>query len=89
MNKFTIEEPPFENLFTVDDTIRQIQIDKINNVKANRDNERVKETLLALEKAAIDGSNVMPKILDAVEAYATLGEICDVMRGVFGEYTGG
>ena len=89
VNKFTIEEPPFENLFTVDDTIRQIQIDKINHVKVNRDNERVKETLQALEKAAIDGSNVMPKILDAVEAYATLGEVCDVMRGVFGEYTGG
>ncbi len=89
VNKFTIEEPPFENLFTVDDTIRQIQIDKINYVKANRDNDRVKETLAALEKATIDGSNVMPKILDAVEAYATLGEVCDVMRGVFGEYTGG
>jgi methylmalonyl-CoA mutase N-terminal domain/subunit len=89
VNRFTIEEPPFENLFTVDDTIRQIQIDKINHVKANRDNERVKETLQALEIAAIDGSNVMPKILDAVEAYATLGEVCDVMRGVFGEYTGG
>lgn len=89
VNKFTMEEPPFENLFTVDDTIRQIQIDKINHVKDNRDNEHVKETLQALEKAAIDGSNVMPKILDAVEAYATLGEICDVKRGVFGEYTGG
>jgi methylmalonyl-CoA mutase N-terminal domain/subunit len=89
VNKFTIEEFPFENLFTVDDTIRQIQIDKINHVKAKRDNELVKETLQALEKAAIDGSNVMPKILDAVEAYATLGEVCDVMRGVFGEYTGG
>ena len=89
VNKFMIEEPPFENLFTVDDTIRQIQIDKINKVKASRDNERVKETLQALEKAAIDGTNLMPKILDAVEAYATLGEVCDVMRGVFGEYTGG
>ena len=89
VNKFSIEEPPFQNLFTVDDAIRQIQIDKINQVKANRDNERVKETLVALEKAAIDGTNLMPKILDAVEAYATLGEVCDVMRGVFGEYTGG
>jgi methylmalonyl-CoA mutase N-terminal domain/subunit len=89
VNKFSIEEPPFENLFTVDDTIRQIQIDKINKVKATRDNARVEETLKALEEAAKDGSNVMPKILDAVEAYATLGEVCDVMRGVFGEYTGG
>jgi methylmalonyl-CoA mutase N-terminal domain/subunit len=89
VNKFSIEEPPFENLFTVDDTIRQIQIDKINKVKAIRDNVRVEQTLKALEEAAKDGSNVMPKILDAVEAYATLGEVCDVMRGVFGEYTGG
>jgi methylmalonyl-CoA mutase N-terminal domain/subunit len=89
VNKFSIEEPPFENLFTVDDTIRQIQIDKINKVKATRDNARVEETLKALEEAAKNGSNVMPKILDAVEAYATLGEVCDVMRGVFGEYTGG
>jgi methylmalonyl-CoA mutase N-terminal domain/subunit len=89
VNKFSIEEPPFENLFTVDDTIRQVQIDKINKVKASRDNARVEQTLKALEEAAKDGSNVMPKILDAVEAYATLGEVCDVMRGVFGEYTGG
>jgi methylmalonyl-CoA mutase N-terminal domain/subunit len=89
VNKFSIEEPPFENLFTVDDTIRQVQIDKINKVKASRDNARVEQTLKALEAAAKDGSNVMPKILDAVEAYATLGEVCDVMRGVFGEYTGG
>ncbi|MFN5347739.1 MAG: methylmalonyl-CoA mutase [Bacteroidota bacterium] len=89
VNKFSIEEPPFENLFTVDDTIRQVQIDKINKVKASRDNARVEQTLKALEAVAKDGSNVMPKILDAVEAYATLGEVCDVMRGVFGEYTGG
>lgn len=89
VNKFTIEEPPFENLFTVDDTIRQIQMDKINKVKSSRNNTRVEETLKALEIAAQGGENVMPKILDAVEAYATLGEICDVMRGVFGEYTGG
>jgi methylmalonyl-CoA mutase N-terminal domain/subunit len=89
VNKFSIEEPPFENLFTVDDTIRQVQIDKINKVKASRDNARLEQTLKSLEEAAKDGSNVMPKILDAVEAYATLGEVCDVMRGVFGEYTGG
>ncbi len=88
VNKFTIEEPPFENLFAVNDSIRQVQIDKINKVKATRNNEAVTVCLKNLDEAARNGSNVMPFILDAVEQYATLGEICDVMRVVFGEYTG-
>jgi methylmalonyl-CoA mutase N-terminal domain/subunit len=88
VNKFTIEEPPFENLFTVNDSIRQVQIDKINKVKASRNNEAVDACLKNLDEAARNGSNVMPFILAAVEEYATLGEICDVMREVFGEYTG-
>ncbi|HQF29644.1 MAG TPA: methylmalonyl-CoA mutase family protein, partial [Bacteroidia bacterium] len=88
VNKFTIEEPPFENLFTVNDSIRQVQIDKINKVKATRNNDAVATCLKNLDEAARNGSNVMPFILAAVEQYATLGEICDVMREVFGEYTG-
>jgi len=88
VNKFTIEEPPFENLFTVNDSIRQVQIDKINKVKASRNNEAVDACLKNLDEAARNGSNVMSFILAAVEEYATLGEICDVMREVFGEYTG-
>lgn len=88
VNKFTIEEPPFENLFTVNDSIRQVQIDKINKVKSTRNNDAVATCLKNLDEAARNGSNVMPFILAAVEQYATLGEICDVMREVFGEYTG-
>lgn len=88
VNKFNIEEPPFEDLFTVNDSIRQVQIDKINKVKSTRNQSEVDRCLKALDVAAKDGSNLMPHILSAVEAYATLGEICDTMRGVFGEYTG-
>jgi methylmalonyl-CoA mutase N-terminal domain/subunit len=88
VNKFNIEEPPFEDLFTVNDSIRQVQIDKINKVKSTRNQSEVDRCLKALDAAAKDGSNLMPHILSAVEAYATLGEICDTMRGVFGEYTG-
>ncbi|HPE37807.1 MAG TPA: methylmalonyl-CoA mutase family protein, partial [Spirochaetales bacterium] len=55
-------------------------------LKAKRDNARVASSLEAVKLAATGGDNLMPPILDAVRAYATLGEICDVLRGVFGEY---
>ncbi|CAN5607741.1 methylmalonyl-CoA mutase family protein [soil metagenome] len=88
VNKFNVEEPPFQDLFTVDDSIRKVQIDKILQIKSTRNTTDVETHLEKLRQAAIDGSNVMPHILSAVEAYASLGEICDVMRDVFGEYTG-
>jgi methylmalonyl-CoA mutase N-terminal domain/subunit len=88
VNKFTIKEAPFTDLFTVNDSIRKLQTDKLNTIKAERNQAKVTEYLQNLERAARDGSNVMPHILSAVEEYASLGEICDVMRNVFGEYTG-
>lgn len=86
VNKFTAEEQPMGNLLTIDDSIRQTQIDKINAVKASRNNEEVKANLQAIERAARGDENLMPHILKAVESYATLGEIADEMRGVFGEF---
>lgn len=88
VNKFTIQEPPMGDLFTVDDSIRQVQTEQLRQLRATRDNAAVQQSLAALETAARDGSNLMPFILTSVEAYATLGEICDVMRKVFGEYSG-
>lgn len=85
-NKFTVTEPPFDNLLSIDDSIRKVQMDKIKKVKSERDNHKTAAHLKSLEQAAKDGSNVMPHILNAVESYATLGEIADTMRGVFGEY---
>jgi len=62
------------------------QVAKLAALKAKRDNEAVKNALAALKKAAEGSDNLMPLILAAVKAYASLGEICDVLRNVFGEY---
>src|SRR4051812_10469325 len=88
VNKFTAEEKPLSDIFTVDDSIRQLQIDKINKVKSERDNAKVKAILSQLDSNARADMNLMPVILEAAENYATLGEIADVMRNVFGEFTG-
>ena len=87
VNKFTQEEEAPKNLLRVDGSVGKLQAEKIAALKARRDNAKVEETLAALEKACADESvNLMPFILEAVEAYATEGEICGVMRKVFGEY---
>jgi methylmalonyl-CoA mutase N-terminal domain/subunit len=87
VNKFTDETYVDINLTEVDITVRNIQIEKIAKLKANRDGEQVKEALTTLTEAAGDKSaNLMPPILRAVKAYATLGEICDCLREVFGVY---
>ena len=86
VNKFTSEEQPLKDVFSIDDSIRQLQIDKINKVKAERDNEQVKSILKKLDSNARADINLMPTILEAAESYATLGEIADTMRNVFGEY---
>lgn len=86
VNRFAITEKPAGNLFTVNDSIRQLQIDKLKTLKKERDNKAVDGALTALHKASTTGENLIPFILTAVEAYATLGEISDVMRNVFGEH---
>ena len=86
VNKFTAEEKPQGDVFFVNDSIRKVQTEKIKNVKAERKSDKVKESLSKLEAAASGNSNLMPHILEAVENYATLGEIADVLRNVFGEY---
>lgn len=73
---------------TIDDSIRKVQSEKLTLLKKNRNNENVQSCLSALKVAAKGTDNLMPFILAAVEEYATLGEISDVMREVFGEYTG-
>ena len=88
VNKFTAEEKPLQDIFTIDDSIRQLQINKINKVKAERNNDKVNAILKQLETDANGTVNLMPSILEAVENYATLGEIADVMRKVFGEFAG-
>ncbi|MES2560062.1 MAG: methylmalonyl-CoA mutase family protein [Bacteroidota bacterium] len=86
VNKFTIKEEVAPPAFKIDDSIRTIQTDKLNQLKNERDNTKVNSLLAELEQHAKDGTNVMPKIIESVEAYATLGEVADVFRKTFGEY---
>lgn len=87
VNKFTMEEPPVTGLLKVDASAGEFQKKKLAKVKEERDNEKVKEELAKLEKAAADENvNLMPVILDCVRVYCTEGEICGVLRKVFGEY---
>ena len=86
MNKFEIEESTPKGLLRVDPAVGEMQKQKLENLKAERDNKKVIDDLEALKKAASGDENLMPYIIEAVRSYATLGEICDVLRSVFGEY---
>ena len=86
VNKFIVENDPPIPGFKIDDSIRLSQIEKLKNLRQRRDAEAVTNCLVAIKTAAIDGSNLMPVVIDAVENYCTLGEISDVLRELFGEY---
>ena len=79
------EEQPLETL-SIDKEVGARQIAKLEDLRQRRDQAEVNQTLENLRRAAEATVNLMPPILDAVRAYATLGEICDVFRGVFGVY---
>jgi methylmalonyl-CoA mutase N-terminal domain/subunit len=87
VNKFQIkEDDSSRQLLRVDPSVGDNQSKKLREMKESRDNVRVKETLEEIRRTASGADNLMPKILDAVHAYATEGEICGVLRDVFGEY---
>ena len=97
VNEFTIEEEPPHILY-IGETVAQQQSAKLKTLRARRSNDEVRRRLEALKKAAshepkaesngnISSVNTMPYIIDAVRAYATVGEICDALRVVYGSYT--
>ncbi len=86
LNDFQIEEERPSGLLKVDPAVGDLQCRKLEDLKARRDSAAVQAGLAALERAAKGSDNLMPYILDAVKTYATLGEMCGVLRGVFGEY---
>ena len=86
MNRYTMEEPPFEELLTVDDSLRIKQIERLKSVRSSRNQEKTDAALAAIAEAAEGHANLMPHILHAVETYATVGEISDTLRRVWGEY---
>ena len=86
VNKFTEDKGVITDILNIDESIRKIQIDKINELKSERNNEVVALALANLTQAAKSNQNLMPFIVAAVENYATLGEISDSLREIFGEY---
>ena len=87
VNKFQVEEEPPKDLLRVDPSVREEQTAALAQLKAGRDAAEVEAALAELKSAAQRDKNLMPPIIQAVRVYATLGEICDTLRGVFGEYT--
>ena len=86
VNRFQVNEELEWDRLHVDLAIGERQMARLQALRERRDNESVSAALALLGVGARSDVNLMPLILDAVEKYATLGEICDVMRGVFGEY---
>jgi methylmalonyl-CoA mutase N-terminal domain/subunit len=86
VNKFQQTENRKEDLLKIDEKIQEDQIKFLNQVRAQRNNEVVNQKLSLLKTAAEGNDNLMPFILDSVKAYASIGEICNTMREVFGEY---
>jgi methylmalonyl-CoA mutase N-terminal domain/subunit len=86
VNKFEVEEKNDTPLLKIDDSIRKVQSDKLAALRAKRDAAKAQLCLDAIGKAAKDGSNLMPVVIEAVENYCTLGEIADTLRKEFGEY---
>jgi methylmalonyl-CoA mutase N-terminal domain/subunit len=85
VNDFASEEKPLETL-QIDESVAHRQAERLSKLRAERSKEGVTRRLNALRTAAESQVNLMPVIFDAVKSYATLGEICDAMRDVFGTY---
>jgi methylmalonyl-CoA mutase N-terminal domain/subunit len=86
VNKYATDHPPI-TIWRMKTEIEERQLRRLREVKLMRDNEKVKECLGQIRKASQDGENLMPHIINAVREYATVQEICDVWREVFGRYT--
>lgn len=86
VNKFQTTEKNNIPLLRIDDSIRAAQCEKLKRLRQDRDQSVCTSLLNTLREQAVDGSNIMPVVVSAIEAKCTLGEIADTLRGVFGEY---
>ena len=89
VNAFTVEEEDPVEIEDVDETLEARQHERLDSLREERDDDHVEQRLDALRAAAESDENVLPPMIEAVKAYATTGEICDVLRDVFGEYQPG
>jgi methylmalonyl-CoA mutase, N-terminal domain len=88
VNRFQIEEPPPEGLLKVRKTVGELQSEKLRILRSERSGGAVRSSLDEIRRVARSTENLMPAIIEAVKAEATIGEICDALRDVFGEYRG-
>ena len=89
VNEFQVDEDVSVPVMRVDPAVENEQVERLGRVKMDRNQEQVKQCLANLERAAASGDdNLMEPVIDAVRNYCSLGEICNVLRGVFGEYRG-
>jgi methylmalonyl-CoA mutase, N-terminal domain len=86
VNRFTVDEEKPIPILHIDESLERLQVERVRALRARRDPQPWQDSLKKVEDAARSGSNLMPHIVAAVEAYATVGEIADTMRKVFGEY---
>jgi methylmalonyl-CoA mutase, N-terminal domain len=86
INKYTMKEPPPANLLKVDMKVGETEAKKLRGMRAQRDQVRWKKALEHLRKVSLTNENVMPAVIEAVKADATIGEICNVWREIYGEY---
>jgi methylmalonyl-CoA mutase N-terminal domain/subunit len=86
VNAYNIEESSTRELFTHDATAEARQKDRLSELRARRNGPRVHSTLADVRRAAEKGENLIPTLVEAVKEYATIGEICDELRAVYGEY---
>jgi methylmalonyl-CoA mutase N-terminal domain/subunit len=86
VNEFRTEGDEPIPLLRIDESVARAQTARLQAIRGERSADRVRETLAGVERACRDGSNVMPPIIEAVKVYATLGEVCDVFRKVWGQY---
>ena len=86
LNEYQVDEQVDMSLFKFDPELARRQMEKVRSLRSKRDHARCRSALDGVRNAAEGKENLMPHFIEAVQAYATLGEICDVLRGVFGEY---
>ena len=86
VNRYTDAAPASPEVFSIDPAIEEQQIERVRAVRAGRSDSGWREAIVRVREAAAGGDNLMPPIIAAVQAHATLGEIADTLRGVFGEY---
>ena len=86
VNKFQSKESEIRETLKINQKAVQQQLERLQSIKQERSSEAAKEALNTLKDAASSDSNLLPRIINAVQSYATLGEISDTLRDVFGEY---